>query len=100
MKMLDRPDLENVIRWQPHGRAFLVSDTKQFTKDILPRFFKQSKWTSFTRQLNLWNFQRITQGPDTGAYVSIIFGIFCNPTQSLAHHSISLVPRALLERTV
>mmetsp|Transcript_3105 Transcript_3105/g.4265 ORF Transcript_3105/g.4265 Transcript_3105/m.4265 type:complete len:214 (+) Transcript_3105:873-1514(+) len=39
----------------------------------MPRFFKQTKWTSFQRQLNLYGFQRITKGPDTGAYYHELF---------------------------
>lgn len=62
--------MEDIIRWMPHGRAFKVIDPKACENDVLPRFFKQSKWTSFVRQLNLWGFKRLTHGEDAGAYVS------------------------------
>lgn len=35
---------------------------------VLPRFFKGTKFTSFTRKLNRWRFERITKGIETGAY--------------------------------
>ena len=57
----------------PHGRAFIVKKPKTFTINVLPRFFKQTKFLSFTRQLNLWEFKRITRGVDTGAYYHELF---------------------------
>jgi hypothetical protein len=73
MEVLDRDDLEDVILWMPHGRAFMVRQPKVFITDVLARFFKQSKYMSFTRQLNLWGFKRITRGRDSGAYYHELF---------------------------
>lgn len=71
--MLDRSDLVDIIDWMPHGRAFIVKKPKLFTTNVLPRFFKQTKFLSFTRQLNLWGFKRITRGVDAGAYYHELF---------------------------
>lgn len=73
MEVLDRSDLLDVICWMPHGRAFIVKKPKLFAVDVLPRFFKQTKYLSFTRQLNLWGFKRITKGLDGGAYYHELF---------------------------
>jgi HSF-type DNA-binding len=48
--------------WQPHGRCFMVHDMKEFVSSMLPLWFRQSKFASFQRQLNLYGFQRLTQG--------------------------------------
>lgn len=56
-----------------HGRAFIVKQPKIFAAQVLPRFFKQTKFLSFTRQLNLWGFKRITRGIDAGAYYHELF---------------------------
>lgn len=43
----------HVISWQPHGRSFKVHKQEIFLKEILPKYFKLSKFASFQRQLNL-----------------------------------------------
>lgn len=73
MEVLNRLDIADVIEWRSHGRAFLVKDPKLFATQVLPRFFKQTKFLSFTRQLNLWGFKRITRGKDKGAYYHEMF---------------------------
>ena len=57
----------------PHGRALIIKQPKTLAAQVLTRFFKQTKLTSFTRQLNLWGFKRITRGPDAGAYYHELF---------------------------
>jgi len=64
----NKEDLSNIVSWMPHGRAFIVKSIPLFVEKIMPRYFKQSKWTSFQRQLNLYGFQRLTKGADAGAY--------------------------------
>mmetsp|Transcript_15413 Transcript_15413/g.23042 ORF Transcript_15413/g.23042 Transcript_15413/m.23042 type:complete len:501 (-) Transcript_15413:1764-3266(-) len=63
----------SIISWKPHGRAFQVNDVNQFVKLVLPKFFRQSKITSFQRQLNLYGFKRFLNGPDNGAYYHELF---------------------------
>eukprot|EP00979_Chaetoceros_neogracilis_P010357 scaffold2455_cov212-Chaetoceros_neogracile.AAC.11 len=63
----------NIISWRSHGRAFKVNDKNQFVKLILPKFFRQTKITSFQRQLNLYGFCRFLNGPDNGAYYHELF---------------------------
>jgi len=78
-EMLDRVEADgfsDIISWQPHGRCFIIHQPKEFTSsDLLPRynFGKITKLASFQRQLNLYGFQRITQGLDKGAYYHELF---------------------------
>ena len=59
---------ESIVSWFPHGKAFKVYNVPAFVSDVLPLFFKQTKFKSFQRQLNLWGFLRIQDGPEKGAY--------------------------------
>ena len=54
--------------FQPHGRAIKIHSKQRFVTSILQRYLGGMKHESFTRQLNLWNFQRISSGKDKGAY--------------------------------
>lgn len=67
--MLDNANaemFEDIVSWQPHGRCFKVHEPKKFVEIVMPRWFNQSRFTSFQRQLNLYGFCRLTTGPDRG----------------------------------
>ena len=68
MEIVSNEENADVISWLPHGKGFAIYKKKKFASDILPKYFKQSKYTSFTRKLNRWGFTRVTRGPETGAY--------------------------------
>merc|ERR1712150_10742 len=71
--MGDKNGFTEIVSWQPHGRCFLVHKTKEFVDIVLPKYFKQTKLTSFQRQLNLYGFCRLTRGRDAGAYYHEMF---------------------------
>ena len=63
----------HVMGWQPHGRCFVIHKPRILEEELLPRYFAQSKFSSFQRQLNLYSFQRLTRGPDAGGYYHELF---------------------------
>ena len=63
----------HIISWQPHGRCFAVHNPKEFVEQVMPLYFKQTKLTSFQRQLNLYGFCRLTTGSDRGGYYHELF---------------------------
>lgn len=73
MDILCNAEHSDVISWLPHGNGFIVFKKKKFAAEVLPKYFKQSKFTSFTRKLNRWGFTRITRGPETGSYYHKFF---------------------------
>jgi hypothetical protein len=71
---VDDPELACIVSFAPHGRAFIVHDTKRFCEQVLPKHFnKLGQWKSFTRQLNLYGFSRMATGPDAGGYYHELF---------------------------
>ncbi|ORY26717.1 HSF-type DNA-binding-domain-containing protein, partial [Naematelia encephala] len=60
-KMLEDPDIARtgLIRWSPDGRIFTCPNPTEFSKTILPQFFKHNNWQSFVRQLNMYAFNKV-----------------------------------------
>jgi hypothetical protein len=59
---------QHIVSWLEHGRAFRVHRPKSFVQKIVPYYFRQSKYKSFQRQLELYEFTRTPRGPEAGAY--------------------------------
>lgn len=75
-RMLDKLEAESnseIVSWCPHGRAFAVHDPDRFVVELMPVYFNQTKYSSFQRQLHMYNFSRITSGRDKGAYWNVYF---------------------------
>eukprot|EP00536_Pseudo-nitzschia_multiseries_P005652 jgi/Psemu1/303496/fgenesh1_kg.108_\ len=70
---IEKDGNEHIISFFPHGRAFGIHDTDAFEEKIMPKYFKQSRLSSFQRQLNLYGFTRIVSGPDSGGYYHELF---------------------------
>ena len=62
-----------IASFLPHGRAFAIHKPRDFVKHVMPKYFRMSRFSSFQRQLNLYDFQRITEGPDKGSYYHELF---------------------------
>ncbi|XP_031395517.1 heat stress transcription factor A-3 [Punica granatum] len=57
--LVDDPLLDPVISWGSSGQSFVVWDTVEFARAILPRNFKHNNFSSFVRQLNTYGFRKI-----------------------------------------
>lgn len=58
-QMLQEDTYKDVVRWTSSGDSFVVINTTEFTKEILPRHFKHSNFASFVRQLNKYDFHKV-----------------------------------------
>lgn len=70
--ILARKHYQHMLRWAPHGRAFMVVDLQLFHDVVLPLLVNyegaSNRFTTFIRLLKLWGFRQLTKGPDTAAY--------------------------------
>ncbi|XP_020360586.1 heat shock factor protein 1 isoform X3 [Oncorhynchus kisutch] len=57
--LIEDPDTDPLICWSPNGNSFHVFDQGQFSKDVLPKYFKHNNMTSFVRQLNMYGFRKV-----------------------------------------
>jgi hypothetical protein len=50
--------LDDIITWQPLGDSFIILKPNEFAQKIMPKVFRQTKFSSFKRQLNAYGFLR------------------------------------------
>ena len=73
MKAVDKYDRKTYcIAWLPDGKSFVIRDKEEFKEKVLSKYFKATKFSSFTRKLYRWGFRQVNRhiGPND----PIIFG--------------------------
>ncbi|MFQ6645083.1 hypothetical protein Gotur_020459 [Gossypium turneri] len=58
-QLVDDPNTDDVISWNENGTSFVVWKTADFSKDLLPTYFKHNNFSSFIRQLNTYFYQLV-----------------------------------------
>jgi hypothetical protein len=52
------------IAWIPDGKSFVIRSKEKLVSDLLPQFFRQGKFSSFTRKLYRWGFRQVNMQRD------------------------------------
>ncbi|KAG9003504.1 hypothetical protein FRB94_003087 [Tulasnella sp. JGI-2019a] len=56
--LLERPEYQSMIRWDANGEQIIVERPEQLALHVLPSIYRQSRFASFSRQLNIYGFMR------------------------------------------
>jgi hypothetical protein len=51
--LLERPENHHMIRWDNAGEHIIVERPEQLALHVLPSVYRQSRFASFSRQLNV-----------------------------------------------
>jgi HSF-type DNA-binding len=51
--LLERPENHHMIRWDAAGEHIIVERPEQLALHVLPSVYRQSRFASFSRQLNV-----------------------------------------------
>jgi len=59
-QLLDCDDYKEYLTWNETGDVFVICNMDEFAQNVLPKYFKHCKFTSFVRQLNIYGFYRVS----------------------------------------
>ena len=59
VNMLQAEKFHDLVSWNESGTSFIIKDQENFSKVVLPQYFKHNKFPSFVRQLNLYGFRKV-----------------------------------------
>ena len=48
-----------IVTWSEDGTHFAIIDVERFEQEILPAYFRHRNFSSFVRQLNMYDFHKI-----------------------------------------
>ena len=65
-KILNDDQYTSYIHWSSDGSAVIISDPSGLTKKVLPQFYNHHNFSSFVRQLNMYNFHKVRSDQKNG----------------------------------
>ena len=63
-QILENPDYKDIIEWSNDGKYFIVKNLHDFTENVLPKYYKHNNYSSFIRQLNMYDFHKKKGNPN------------------------------------
>ncbi len=56
--ILEEDKYKNIIHWGDNGKYFIIENIHDFTEKILPKYYNHNNYSSFVRQLNMYDFHK------------------------------------------
>ncbi|BEJ11343.1 hypothetical protein CspHIS471_0107650 [Cutaneotrichosporon sp. HIS471] len=56
----DKIRRSGLLHWSQDGSSFVCPNPTEFSKEVLPNYFKHNNWQSFVRQLNMYSFNKVS----------------------------------------
>ena len=63
-EILGKDEYSKIIHWSQNGSYIIITNIHALSKKILPLYFNHQNYSSFVRQLNMYNFHKIRTDPD------------------------------------
>jgi len=57
-KILEEDKYKDIIHWGENGKYFEIVNVHDFTEKILPQYYNHNNYSSFVRQLNMYDFHK------------------------------------------
>jgi len=65
--MLNDTSVDDAIEWADTN-SFLLKNTEKFAQEVIPKYFKHNKLSSFVRQLNTYQFVKVRKTQNKASY--------------------------------
>ena len=62
-EILEKEEYSKIIHWSKNGSYIVIENIHSLAKKILPIYFNHQNYSSFVRQLNMYNFHKIRTVP-------------------------------------